>query len=441
MSWEQNLQDASFRGVKFDVIRTEDGRQRAVARHEYPYVDGADLEDMGARERTFSLTAVLWGDDYDTRLQTLIKTLDQPGNGELIHPIYGSIAKAQLDDYRIRHDAENVDHCEVELHFSEATPGNPFFVQQLASQKAGSVGALGSTAQSGGFAAFAAKVSSIVSTVQGAAARLNALRNVMNYTMVSIQSQVEGVTTATLDVITFPLTFTSNVTSFLSAMADVPSFAVGTIMSDWTNFTGQLNNIASLPDAINSGTATTNSPTGMVNVGLTSSDGAGVSTGAPVASTAIVAAGANPADVEVVTAAVQLAIAVQLATTASGILADEASQPTLALSDIEQIVDDTRTSINTTIDQYRTLFDVVTFRPVTEALKDMASAIESAAIQVMNQAPQLTTRTVDVPGNLTLIAFEWYGDYTRADELLRLNPAIRNPNFVLPGTVLNAYVS
>src|SRR6185437_8547538 len=109
MSWEQNLQDASFRGVRFDVVRTRDGRQRAISRHEPPYVDGADLEDMGARERTFELSAVFWGDDYDTRLQAFIAVLDQAGIGELIHPVYGSIPKAQLDSYSISHDAENVD--------------------------------------------------------------------------------------------------------------------------------------------------------------------------------------------------------------------------------------------------------------------------------------------------------------------------------------------
>lgn len=457
MSWEQNLQDASFRGVRFDVVRTRDGRQRAVSRHELPYVDGADLEDMGARERTFELTALFWGDDYDTRLQAFIAVLDQVGSGELIHPVYGSIPKAQLDRYSISHDAENVDHCVIELHFSEATPAAPFFAQQLASQKAASVSGLASTAQSGGFAAFASKISSIASTVQGAAARLNALRNVMAYTMSTIQGQVQGVITSTLDVITYPLTFTSNITSFLSAMGDVPSFSVGSIMSDWSNFKGQLDNIASLPASINAGTATTNSATGVVSVGLTGSNGSAINTGsgsggsgsagsgsagaAPLATTAITPAGATPADVAVVTAAVQLAVALQLASTASGILADEEGEPTLSLSDIEKIVDDTRTTITTAIDQQRALYHVVTFRPVTESLKDIAAAIESAAIQVMNRLPQLTTRTVDVPASLTLLAFKWYGDYTRAGELLRLNPSVRNPNFVMMGTVLNAYAS
>ena len=40
---------------------------------------------------------------------------------------------------------------------------------------------------------------------------------------------------------------------------------------------------------------------------------------------------------------------------------------------------------------------------------------------------------------LHLLAFEWYGDYSRFGELLRLNPQIRHPNFIEKGEILNAY--
>jgi prophage DNA circulation protein len=443
MSWKQNLQDASWRGVRFDVIRERTARQRAVSRHEYPYRDGADLEDMGAGERRFSLTALFWGSDYDTRLQAFIKVLDQAGTGELIHPVYGSIPKAQLEDYVIAHTAENVDHCEIELRFAESTPGNPFFVKQTAAQQAGSVGASATSAQTSGFAAFGAKISAIASTVKGALARVQSLRNVMNSTMSTIQAQVQGTVGGALDVIEFPLTFTSNVTNFVSAIATQPGFAVGSITTDWRQFTSQLNGIAGLPAAINGGTATVSSASGAVSVGLnsgTTSASQGTST-VPAATTAIAAAGANPDDVALVTAAVQLVVTLQIASTASDILSDESTQPTLSPTDIEQIVNDTRASINTAIAQQRNLFDLTTSRPVTEPLKDIALAIQTAAIAVINQLPALTTRTVNAPSSLTLLAFWWYGDYTRAAELARLNPSIRNPNFVLAGTVLNAYAS
>ncbi|ECA5645410.1 multidrug DMT transporter permease, partial [Salmonella enterica subsp. enterica serovar Saintpaul] len=47
MSWQDNLQDASFRGVRFDVVSTQDSVARDHADHEYPWTDGADVHDLG----------------------------------------------------------------------------------------------------------------------------------------------------------------------------------------------------------------------------------------------------------------------------------------------------------------------------------------------------------------------------------------------------------
>lgn len=57
----------------------------------------------------------------------------------------------------------------------------------------------------------------------------------------------------------------------------------------------------------------------------------------------------------------------------------------------------------------------------------------------MMQRPPLTTRVVNAETNLHLLAHQWYGDYTRATELLRLNPSLRNPNAIKTGDILNAY--
>lgn len=445
MSWANSLQDASFRGVKFDVVRTRDGRQKATAAHEYPYLDGADIEDMGARARHFSLTAIFWGDNYESALQGFIKALDQLGSAELIHPIYGSIPKAQVLDYEVEHDADHVDHCLVELHFEESTPSNPFFVQQLPAQKARAVSVLTTTARSGGIAAFGSALSSLKSA-QGNLQQLNALRDVMTSTLSAVRGQIQGIIGTTLDIIEYPQAFAADIVSYFSGMADLRSFDIGVIGSDWKSLTDQFGNVVQLPGSINRGTAVTSSPTGMVSVGLSPvTSGLDPTSGVPITPVAIAStaalmpAGADPSNVNLVEAVVRLAATLQLADTASSILASEADAPTLSPVEIEQIIDDTRTAIEATIAQHRAAFDIGISRPVTETLKDIALAIQTAAIVVINALPTLTTRMVDAPGNLTLIAFRWYGDYTRADELGRLNPAIRNPNFVLPGTLLNAY--
>ncbi|WP_038255848.1 DNA circularization N-terminal domain-containing protein, partial [Xenorhabdus bovienii] len=85
--------------------------------------DGADIIDLGRKARNFRLSVFLWGDNYKRQLDTLIKALDTPGTGELIHPIYGSIPRAQCIEYQIQHEAEGPDSCNVELVFLESTTG------------------------------------------------------------------------------------------------------------------------------------------------------------------------------------------------------------------------------------------------------------------------------------------------------------------------------
>lgn len=72
MSWKDTLLDASFKGVGFDVIDDTLRGTHALAEHEYPFVQGSDIEDTGVSAMDMSLTAVLWGDDYESRLQSLL---------------------------------------------------------------------------------------------------------------------------------------------------------------------------------------------------------------------------------------------------------------------------------------------------------------------------------------------------------------------------------
>ena len=69
----------------------------------------------------------------------------------------------------------------------------------------------------------------------------------------------------------------------------------------------------------------------------------------------------------------------------------------------------------------------------------MAHKLQKQAFAVISLKPPLVQKTVTRDTCLHLLAFEWYGDYSRFGELLRLNPQIRHPNFIEKGTVLNAY--
>lgn len=416
MAWKDNLLDASFRGVVFDCQATQDGAKRDIAQHEYPYQDGADLEDLGRKARHFTLQAVFFGDDYDTRLQAFLAVLDQPGAGELVHPVYGSIKQAQLLDYQVEHSADEVDSCRVALQFAEHTTSQPFFNRQLAGQQATQVKQPAATGMAAATDAFA-KATATAKTA-GQFDRINALRSVLTSTLGGLRSQVQGYITAGLDLIDYPRAFAADVVGLLSGMADLRGFDVGVIMSDWKSLTGQLGTVVQLPGKVASG-----------NV-----QAAGNSQATSTAPVAIA-----PADLQAVTALLQAATATTLAQVAADILAAEVEQPTLTPPQLETLAGDVRAALQQAIDSHRAAFDIETARPVTEALKSTAHAVQAATASVLTLRPPLIQRQVDAAANLHLLAFRWYGDYTRASELARLNPQLVHPNFIPAGEVLNGY--
>ena len=131
MSWKDTLLDASFKGVTFDVIDDTLRGTHALAEHEYPFVQGADIEDTGVSAMDMALTAVLWGEDYEGRLQNLLNVLRETGAGELIHPIYGSVPDCVVADFEAAHNEENPDYCTVRMTFKQSVKAAPFFDRDL----------------------------------------------------------------------------------------------------------------------------------------------------------------------------------------------------------------------------------------------------------------------------------------------------------------------
>ena len=71
MAWNLTLQDASFRGVTFEVQSVEDRGEKALCVHEYPYRSGAEVEDLGRKPRVIPVTAIFWGVAYESRIKAL----------------------------------------------------------------------------------------------------------------------------------------------------------------------------------------------------------------------------------------------------------------------------------------------------------------------------------------------------------------------------------
>lgn len=99
------LQNASFRGVPFQVNAADVEVGRRVQVHEYPQRDMPYTEDLGRATRAFTVEAFVVGQDYIAQANALIAAAEQEGPGTLVHPWLGSMQVSMKELMRVRFDA------------------------------------------------------------------------------------------------------------------------------------------------------------------------------------------------------------------------------------------------------------------------------------------------------------------------------------------------
>ncbi len=114
---------AQIDGFVLDVETLEDGFEKAVARYEYPYRNGAQLEDMGQTARTIRVRCFFLEENYQNHFDFL-EHLKQNDLFELSHPKYG-LVKGCIEAVTVRHD-DRAETAEIDISF----------VQDLLSQEA-----------------------------------------------------------------------------------------------------------------------------------------------------------------------------------------------------------------------------------------------------------------------------------------------------------------
>jgi prophage DNA circulation protein len=128
VSWFDELQPASFRGVPFAVLGGESrfGRRKAI--HQYPRRDTPYNEDLGRSVRGYSLRGFLvedsliygGGSAIDQR-DAMIAAVETAGSGLLVHPTFGQIMVDVLDgSVSFSESMENGRVFEVTFGFVEA---------------------------------------------------------------------------------------------------------------------------------------------------------------------------------------------------------------------------------------------------------------------------------------------------------------------------------
>ena len=225
MTWENNLLTAAFRDVEFVMVSIDDAATRALARHSYPYKDGADVEDMGRDARRFSVHAIFFGDDYESRLQIFIDALDVRGAGPLVHPVFGNIEKVQVADYRIHHDSDNPDACTITIEFEESIPAQPFFSRQLASQKADAIDSAAAAVEIAGIEVLIVQFDGLAmlagTGALDALARLGALQGQAVAFLTNLNAEVRGIVASITDPIRGVIAFAADVKAFTQSLIDI----------------------------------------------------------------------------------------------------------------------------------------------------------------------------------------------------------------------------
>ncbi len=477
MTWANNLLPASFRDIEFDILSTEDEARHALARHAYPYKDGADVEDMGLEERKLSVKAIFYGDDYEQRLQNFLQALDKRGAGDLVHPIFGAMQGMQVNTYRVSHDEDRPDQCLIAIEFEQSVTETPFFVRELASQAADSVDDAADEAHAAADGVLEYETDSLSAMANGGAlgamSRISAMRQQAVAFLLNLNSEVHGVITSLTNPITNVLGFISDVTALTQSLIDevpkqleylrnvangtrnslnrlLPSASSGTSPSIGGTFvTSGIPSVAGVAfsriDRLLATTSLqpvvasqTNAPSSYV-AWAAAQAGAGASTQTiPASSVFPVSAAQSQADTQVLLVHIAVVRAVLKARVAAMVMASEAVLPLSTPRQIEQLVTVVRAGINDAIGQTRVRYGLEQARPITEALKSLALAVQESGRTTINARPPLVVRTVESQAPLRLLAHQWYGSHERAVELQRLNN-LRRPNALTIGDKINAY--
>lgn len=108
-------ENASYQAA---LSQVSDSGGRRKAKFLFPYIDGQLTEDMGRMPETFSLDIVLHGNHYYNAFVSLMRLLNQPVPGTLVHPVRGRI-RCAMESYDILHQDSQRKAVAIKLTMTE----------------------------------------------------------------------------------------------------------------------------------------------------------------------------------------------------------------------------------------------------------------------------------------------------------------------------------
>lgn len=401
MAWQYTLYDASFRGVPFEYFGVDDSQDKALATHQAPYVNDSDIHDMGNNPKNISMTAIVDGAEYEQALEELLTALDAKGIGELVHPIFGAIT-AICASYRVKHDSEIVDGCTVEMQFlqTKAKRTIQHFTPEAMPAADESADSIILALPSEELTVYQEQLTAIGS--DAAAKQSRGIPETIRSKLREVRTTL-GTNLVRVDDLLSPPMWLGSIVSDVAGIVKMLPLDYDP-MSNWRRL---FNRIKAIGDVFGDSEVPPLRRTGQVLPAAMISRG-------------------------VIT-----------------ILESEQKVPTLTPDDLTAINDEARQQIQDAIDQVRgdnseqnnqDLPVINTdITPIIRDLKKAAAQLQTLTDSVINSRPPLIKHTVAAPCTWRLLAHLLYGDYTRADELSRLNRGLVDASVIEAGTQVACY--
>lgn len=441
MSWADDLLDCTYRGVNLDIMAEDLEAQRALVQHGVPYVDGDDVEDLGQGAREFSMRAVVFGPNYLFQLKLILIALDAIGPGELVHPIYGSV-NVVSGGYKVSHHAERPDYAEIALRFLEHTPNDAFFNPDFTYTPEGTAYVEDERTWQDGVFDLIGRVDSLIAEVQGwiGGGWTGLMEKALG--LPGITLRLQQMRSQILGVVSGVQSMAKSSSSAFDPLLDLarsPTEIRSSVEESTPTTSAELLSRTGVPSAMPGAESL---PPEIARIGsaflVAAREGA-----APDGSALPTAMPDDPVEA-VAFALITLVITELSLSYASAIgvaIENDADDLALSPNELERLANLARSLIQAAILLHRHLYDIEDALPIIEGLRTTAALIQARARQLVLQRPPLLSRTVESPTNLRLLAHRWYSDSRRADELMRLNPELRSPYSIAPGTVIRAYAN
>jgi len=439
MSWAETLLDASFRGVALQVLGENLQAQRATAEHGTPFKDGDTVVDLGRGSRRFAIQAVTFGVNYEIELQNILLAVDTAGPGELIHPIYGSL-NVVCQNWDVQHQADRPDYAEVSLQFLEDTPDAPFFARQFEFVDIGVLETEDEYRWQDGIFDLFGRIDSLVSEIQawigggwvGLIEKALGLPGI-GLRLQQLRSQILGVVSGVSSMARNPGAAFDPLIDLMRTPTQIRSAIQGSTPEQPTALLSREGVPSSIP-----GGASLNLDAARIGNALLIAARQSV---APVIDLSPDGMPDDPLATSgfglVVLVITELALAHSQAVAI--IIEDESKTPTLSPADLEGLINLARSLLQAAILLQRRLYEVETSQPIIEGLRNVAALLQTRGRQIILLRPPMVEREIQAPTSLRVLAHQWYGDHSRALELIRLNPGLKTPYNIEPGEVLRAY--